>query len=246
MRLFDDFDIYIPTYGRAGKMLTHKLLPEAFIVCPESQLEEYKIHYPDMKFFPCPDEVEGNMAKKRNWIKDNARKDWFIMVDDDIQYFQYIENGKQLKLDYDHILELFYNCFVMCEEIGTVLWGINLQTDPKFYREFSPFSCLSVVLGPFTGHIKNSLRYDETLPTKEDYDYSLQVLQKYHKILRFNKYAYMAGHINNAVGGSTSFRRLKLEEEQNALLQKKWGKKVVKYDMKKDIDPVVKIPLKGI
>jgi hypothetical protein len=247
MRLFDeDFDIYIPTYGRAGYMITHKVLPNAIIVCPESQLKEYEKYYPGLKFKPCPDSVEGNMAKKRNWIKDNADKDWFIMVDDDIKYFQYIEHGKQIKMDHEHIMEFFHNGFLMCEELGTVLWGINLQTDPKFYREYSPISFLAVVLGPFTGHIKNDLRYAENLPTKEDYDYSIQVLHKYHKVLRFNKFAYMAGHINNGGGGSLSIRRMKLEEEQNILLQKKWGERIVKFDMKKDIDPKIKIPLKGI
>lgn len=246
MSLYDDFDIYIPTFGRAGHMLTHKVFPNAVIVCPESQLEDYKREYPNLKYKACPDEIEGNMGRKRNWIKDNADKDWFVMVDDDIKYFQYIENGKQIKMDHEHVLEFFHNAFNMCEELGTVLWGINLQTDPKFYREYAPISMLSVVLGPFTGHIKSSIRYDETLPTKEDYDYALLVLQKYHKVLRFNKYAYMAGHINNGVGGSLSIRRMKLEEEQNILLQKKWGKRVVKFDMKKDIDPKVSIPLKGI
>lgn len=246
MPLYDDFDIYIPTYGRAGTMLTHKILPNAVIVCPESQLEDYKRNYPDMRFKPCPDEIEGNMGRKRNWIKDHAEKDWFIMIDDDIKFLQYIEGGEEKKMDFDHMMEFFHNGFILAEDLGTVLWGINLQTDPKFYREYSPFSFLSVILGPFNAHIKSDLRYDENLPTKEDYDYPLQVLNKYHKVLRFNKYSYMAGHINNASGGSISIRRMKLEEEQNIYLQKKWGKRVVKFDMKKDIDPVVKIPLKGI
>lgn len=247
MLLFEDlYDIYIPTYGRAGKMLTHKIFPEAVIVCPESQLKDYEYSYPAMKFMPCPDSVEGNMAKKRQWIKDNAKKDWFIMCDDDLKFFQGIEDRKPYTLDREHLGHLFLNAFIMAEELGTVLWGINLQTDPMFYKETSPFSLLSVVLGPFSGHIKEKkCKYDYRLPTKEDYDYSLQVLYHYKKILRFNKYAYMASHINNE-GGSVSFRRLKLEEDQNILLQKKWGKKVIKFDMSKDIDPIVKIPLKGI
>lgn len=247
MLLYEDlYEIYIPTYGRAGKMLTHEIFPEAVIVCPESQLQEYQKHYPGMSYMPCPDDVEGNMATKRQWIKENARKDWFIMCDDDLKYFQMVENRKASKLEGEHLRHIFLNAFIMCEELGTVLWGINLQTDPMFYKETSPFSLLSVVLGPFSGHIKEKkCKYDEKLPTKEDYDYSLQVLYHYKKVLRFNKYAYMANHINNE-GGSVSIRRMKWEEEQNRLLQKKWGKKVVKYDMAKDIDPIVKIPLKGI
>lgn len=246
MSLSDAFDIYIPTYGRADNVKTAKVFPNAIIVCPESQEEEYRKHYPDMQFMPCPDSVEGNMAKKRNWIKDNARKDWFIMVDDDCDGIQMIEGQKQIRLEFEHMMELFHNAFVMCEEWGTVLWGLNLNKDPKVYREYSPFSSLSIILGPFSGHIKSNMRYDCRLPTKEDYDYGLQVLWKYHKVLRLNKYAYSVGHITGQTGGSHSIRKMELEEAQNELLVRKWGKKVVKYNMAKDIDPVVKVPLKGI
>lgn len=245
MNLCDAFDIYIPTYGRAKTMITDKVLPNGIIVCPESQVDEYKKYHSDMRFMPCPDEVEGNMARKRNWIKDNAKKDWYMMIDDDLSYMQYMENCEARKMSYDHIMEVFYNCFVMCEDLGTVLWGVNLNTDPVCYRIVQPLSMLCCVLGPLNGHIKNNLRYDERMPTKEDYDYSLQVMYKYHKVLRFNKYSYMVGHINNMSGGSIGIRKMKMEEEQNILLQKKWGKKIVKFDMSKDIDPVIKKPLKG-
>jgi len=240
------YEIYVPTFGRAKTMTTQLAFPNVVIVCPESQLEEYKRFNPDLEYMPCPDKVEKNMARKRNWIKDNARKDWFLMMDDDLKYLQYIQGGVQFKFDANGSHEMFVNNFVMCEELKTVLWGINLQTDPKFYREYSPFSFLSVILGPFSGHIKNSLRYDERFPTKEDYDYSLQVLHKYHRILRCNKYAYLVGHIDGGSGGSHSIRRLQLEEDQNIALQKKWGSRIIKFDMSKDIDPKVSIPLKGI
>lgn len=247
MSLFEcDFDIYIPSYGRADNVKTAELFPNAVIVCPESQAADYKKNYPNMRFMVCPDEIEGNMARKRNWIKDNAQKEWFIMCDDDMDCIIMNEGMKQHKMECQHMMEVFHNAFVMCEELGTVLWGLNLQSDPKFYREYSPFSTLSVVLGPFSGHIKSSLRYDCRLPTKEDYDYSLKVLQRYHAILRLNKYAYKVGHIKNQKGGSISIRRMEMEEEQNKLLQKKWGKKIVKYNMAKDIDPVIKCPLSGI
>lgn len=246
MSLYSDFEIYIPTYGRPDNVKTAELFPNAVIVCPESQYEAYKEHYPDMQYMCCPDSVEGNMAKKRNWIKENARKDWFIMCDDDMSAIIMNERLKASEMEHQHMMELFHNAFIMCEEMGTVLWGLNLQTDPRFYREFSPFSTLSVVLGPFSGHIKSDLRYDCRLPTKEDYDYSLQVLWKHHCILRLNKYAYKVGHTTNQTGGSISIRRMELEEKQNELLQKKWGKRIVKYNMMKDIDPVVSVPLKGI
>ena len=106
---------------------------------------------------------------------------------------------------------------------------------------------LSPVLGPFTAQ-KNvkTFWYDERLPLKEDYDLSLQVLQKYHKVLRLNRYSYVTTHLTNADGGCVDYRTMVREEEQNQLLQKKWGKKIVKYNIEKSINPIIKVPLKGI
>ena len=59
------------------------------------------------------------------------------------------------------------------------------------------------------------------------------------------------------VGGCSVYRNLSREKEQLKLLQKKWGNKIVKYDVndrshgrikKKafDINPVIKVPIRGI
>jgi len=135
----------------------------------------------------------------------------------------------------------------MCEEFGTVLWGLNLQSDPRFYREYSPFSFLAPVLGPFSGHVlrENNLRYDERLGLNEDYDYFLQVIRKYRKVLRNNKFFYMAGHLTQK-GGCGSHRTLAKEREQAEIMKRKWGSKIVKYDFRKSTNPHVHVPLKGI
>ena len=85
------------------------------------------------------------------------------------------------------------------------------------------------------------LRYDENIPLKEDYDFWLQSIRKYRKTLRFQSYHYMVDHINKT-GGVVSYRTKQREEEQNKLLQKKWGSRVVKYDITKSINPRVHIP----
>lgn len=242
------YNVFIPTYKRAGNMKTHLLFPNAYIVCPESQLEEYKKYNPSLNYLPCPDSVEGNMAKKRNWILDKGFEmgKYLVMVDDDIINFQIIEKRKAIKMDREQIDKMIINGFQMAEDIGTVFWGINLNTDPMCYREYTPFSLLSVILAPFNAQIKHDLRYDVKLPTKEDYDFSLQILKKYHKTLRFNKYSYNAGHLTNQVGGSISIRSMDIEKRQAERLVKKWGSKIVKFNFDKSINPIVKVPLRGV
>ena len=49
-------------------------------------------------------------------------------------------------------------------------------------------------------------------------------------------------------GGCAEYRNIQKEKEQMDLLIKKWGSKIVKLDSRntKDINPVVKPPIKGV
>lgn len=245
-----DYKVAIPSYGRCGIVKTiFNFYPERVnLFVAEKEYKIYKNEYPDFKVITYPDELIGNTAKIRNYIRDTLTDvRYLVMADDDIPRFGYFEKRDYHYFDVESFDLVIRNAFLMAEEIGTVLWGLNVQSDPKFYREYAPFSLLSPILGPFSGqilddHSRKVIRYDERIPLKEDYDLFLQVVLHYRKVLRFNKYFYMAGHINNK-GGLTSFRRKEEEERQAKILQKKWGKKIVKID-RKTINPRLHIPLR--
>lgn len=242
--------MFIVSYKRAGDISSDRVFKNAKIVIPESQFKEYdQYEYKNgCELLPIPDEADGNIARKRNYILDNFQSMCdgnMAIVDDDYDYIAMMEQGNQYKLTTDQVEAMLINGFQMCKDLGTVMWGLNVQTDPRFYNEFAPFTMLSVCLGPFQAFCNNPLRYDEDLYLKEDYDMSLQVLQKYHKILRFGKYSYQVNHFNKT-GGVVSYRTKGKEIEQLKRLEQKWGSKVVKYDVSKDVDPIVKVPLKGI
>jgi hypothetical protein len=140
----------------------------------------------------------------------------------------------------------------MAKELNTVLWGVGLQKDPRFYHIYTPFSLSSVILGPLMGirNIDKELRYDLMLPLKEDYDFSLQVLKKYRKILRCNKWHYDGAHINNK-GGIIGMRNVERETENAKLLEMKWGSRIVDIGRKTQhgnvtINPIVRSPIKGV
>jgi hypothetical protein len=71
------------------------------------------------------------------------------------------------------------------------------------------------------------LRYDANIPAKEDYDFWLQNIQRYHRTLRVNKYHYVHDHGQKA-GGFVSMRTAELEKTCAARLIEKWGSDVVK------------------
>jgi len=242
--------IAVPSYKRALNCKTAKLLKKAVIFCHEFEAEEYKKHNKN-EIITIPDDLKGKgMARIRNYILDNSPEE-VVMMDDDINHIGYYEGNEMIKMEEKEVYELIDKGFQMCRDLKTTLWGLNLQSDKKFYREYSPFSFSSVVLGPFFAIIKDPhIRFDEKLGLKEDYDYALQVLNKYRKILRMNKYHYSCDHIT-AKGGCASYRTIKKEEEQAITFQKKWGDRVVTIKRKTQngnlsINPIVQIPIKGI
>jgi len=242
--------VLIPSYKRPDNVKTSKWLTSASVVVPESQAGLYKANVENV--ISIPDKKDGNISKKRNAILEMFPGEDILMMDDDISYVGYIEKGKYIKAGEDQFLEMATNLFNMCREIGTVLWGVNLLPDPRNYREHTPFNLSSVVLGPLMGIVNTDegLRFDNDLYFEEDYDFSVQVLRKYRKLLRFNKWSYFCGHIKNK-GGIVSMRTQERENQQNIKLQKKWGSNIVTLKRKtyrgnSTINPIVKVPIVGV
>lgn len=241
--------IVTPSYKRAGEVKAEQLFGESLtIAAHEFEADAYQEAYPKNEIMVLPDDTRGNMAKVRNYIRDHCEDRYLVMLDDDVEEIGFHEDMQRNPIGLITIMDFLEKGFQVCEEVGTILWGINLQADPKFYREYSPFSFLTPVLGPFSCHIVTNtkeIRYDERLGLNEDYDFALQVLHKYHKIFRNNKYYYLAGHLSEA-GGCGAYRTLKHEREQAEIMEKKWGTNVVQYNFAKTTNPRLKVPLKGI
>jgi hypothetical protein len=237
-------EIVIPSYKRPKKVITGKYLTKAKICVPESQAEEYR-KYNKNELLILPDEKDGNVSKKRNWILNNVKADIICMIDDDVSAIAMYENDRRVILSEDEVEEFILKYSELAKEVGTVLWGVNLLKDRLAYHEYRPFNFLVPILGPFCVHINNPCRYDESLILKEDYDMSLQVIQRHRKLMRVNKFHYIVKQYRDRnEGGCTSYRSQEKEREQMRLLQEKWGKKIVVIP-KNDINPLINIPIPG-
>lgn len=245
--------IYAPSYKRAKGVKTHKIIPSIIYCVHEFEAQEYiDLGY---NVEVMPDSVKGNIARVRNYILDNYIGDKGLIVDDDLEGIKRwdIKNGKPTQIKIDNLEEWIEQGFLMCEESGARLWGINILGDKGSYREYSPFGLTNTVSASFMGFVNNELRFDERLPLKDDYDYCLQNLNKYRKILRLN-YACMVKKDHGNLGGCADYRTMSREMDQLKLLQKKWGKKIVKFDTTQrgkkirtfDLNPIIKAPIKGI
>ena len=170
-----------------------------------------------------PDECDGTCVARATPSSTAARGTWTLILDDDISSIHYFEDGKDFTMTPDQIAAMVCHGFDLASRMGVTLWGINQNSDEMAYCAFRPFNFLAPILGPFNGHLAPELRYDESVRGKDDYDFWLQTIRKYHKTLRFNKYHYIHDH-GKRPGGFVGMRTMEVEEAGVKRMREKWGK----------------------
>jgi hypothetical protein len=239
-----------PSYKRAGLVKGYQYFPYMKLCIPESQEADYLKHYDAARLIVIPDDQDGNLPRKRNWILQNVPRP-LVMIDDDVSYLGTKEHGETRRLTPEEAEALIAHGFNLAAEWGVKYWGLNQNSDRVSYQEYKPFSLTYPVLDPFTGHLDHDLFYDEAVGSKLDYDFSLQALNKYKKILRFNKYFYRCEHGNNP-GGLIGMRTLEYETRFCRAIEKKWGRSIIRYSLhpRKLTDLLnpehVQIPIAGV
>lgn len=236
-----DFKIFAPSYKRGEAVILHKRYDVTYVIHEENEKE-----YDGKPFIICP-LPSGNVARVRNWILKQGEN--IVMMDDDIKAVTMWNNRKLVFLDRLHFNEFIETAFIMTEDAGLKMWGVNCVTDKGAYREYTPINFLNYISATLCGHRSTDLFYDETFSLKEDYDLSLQHFYKYNGALRFNNISYIVDH-NKLTGGCSTYRNLNREKEQLFKLMEKWGKDVVTIDHNSrrsfDFNPILKVPLRGV
>ena len=263
-----NISVNCPSYKRT-KVETLKYLPFCKVWVCESEYESYINANPEHKenIIPCRKGVQGNLCRIRNHILDTEFEngaDVVLIVDDDMKYVGYYENQIggtygyiKNRVETEDFLPFIEKYSRLCDEFGFKFWGLNCNIDARSYMQYTPFSTVSYIGGPFQCFLKgNELRYDESLPLKEDYDMTLQNCNKYRGCLRLNKYHYAVKQATQA-GGCAAYRNYEREQQQLEALRRKWGSRIVKIDTtnkgktkkvkaKIDFNPIIRIPIKGV
>lgn len=250
--------ICIPSYKRP-RVETLDYLPMAKVFVDHSEYDDYVENNPEgSNIVSCPEGVQGNVARIRNYILDTEFEkgaDVVCILDDDMKGLYYWENTVAHLVEPEMFEHFIYKYTVMAIDMGVYYWGVNINKDKQVYNELSPFSFLRFIGGPFGCHLAGSeLRYDEALPLKEDYDMTIQHLNKYRRVLRVNKFYYDVRQSTN-VGGCASIRSFRREKQQFRALQEKWGSNIVRQDKtdksnkdqrSMDYNPIIRVPIKGV
>jgi hypothetical protein len=86
-------NIIIPSYKRSDNLLGKDYFKMAVYCVPESQKQDYINSVGPDRVIAIPDECDGDIVKKRNWILKNIPRP-LIMIDDDVESIGYYENRK--------------------------------------------------------------------------------------------------------------------------------------------------------
>jgi len=251
--MIDQIHCAIKSYRRAGKVKTLEVIPWAKVWIPESQLEEYLFYYDQEQLITIPDELDGNLCRKQNAILDRSPAPWTIIFDDDITAIGGWDQGDHVYLKPEEIEHLILMGFQLASDLGVELWGINQGRDELWYETYKPFNLLAPILGPFHGHLEPTLRYDESVLGKDDYDFWLQNIRKIRKTLRLNKYHYLHDH-GKMPGGFVSMRTMDHEQAGVERMREKWGDRVFtpggtaggrKATGKNILNSMIRIPIPG-
>jgi hypothetical protein len=254
--------ICAPSYRRPTAVDTLKYLPGCVIYVARNEAKAYRAANPGAEIVDVDPKFQGNLCRIRNHILDRefvpGRRP-VLIVDDDLQGLYRWEKQTRFRMETEAEVRAWLEKYTdLCREWGCPAWGVNVNSDGQVYREQTPFSLRSYVGGPFMVHVDHALRYDERLPLKEDYDFTLQLLNRYRRVLRVNKFYYLTLQMAQ-VGGCAEYRTVDAEREQLAVLQRKWGSRIVRADTlessrnhltKKrrrfDVNPVISPPIRGV
>ncbi len=256
-----DVRVCCPSYRRPTRLETHRYLPFVKVYVDPSEAKEYRRNNPGVTIVECAKGAQGNLCRVRNHILDREFKsgaDVCLLIDDDLQSIQYWENRKRITLDSNLVLGFVEKYSQMAHDLGAKLWGLNVNNDKACYREYTPFSTTAYIGGPFQAVMRGcDLRYDEKLPLKEDYDFTLQHLNKYRCTFRVNK-AYYLVRQSEQPGGCATYRTMERERAQLFALQAKWGESIVQIDNGRkahmrenktkgfDYNPILHVPIGGV
>ena len=216
----------IPSKGRAGKTKTDKLLCKAdlhycFVVEPQDQAL-----YADAghQIMVLPENNQG-ITFSRHWILKMMRKmkyERFWMLDDDIECFGEVEEGKTIQKDgnvlvaaYDQ-LKIYGPASMYSLELRQFAWSAK-----EVQRDKIAMQCVMFDLQ----HCQN-IEYDLRLKIREDYDISFQAIFKDKGTLKSGKYYYGIADMKSQAGGMSEWYNAETEMHETWKLCRKWPKLV--------------------
>ena len=215
------FNIYIPSYRRSDRIMTHNLVEYSTYIVRKSEEELYKAK--GVNVLAVEDSLIVGIPAVQNWLIENAPEDVICILDDDLTHFFYRtdvtqklgEDDKEtITAEIERLAQLAYDL-----EIGHVV--TTRKGDPKSYTRPFSFSGIQGTL-KIINRAKCKSRFCE-IDFLNDVDFMLQELMR-NRIILLSEYFSDVNIMDVNAGGSNvtkSAARFHVAVEQMKL---KWGK----------------------
>jgi hypothetical protein len=208
-----EFDICIPSKGRAGLITSQKIFSTGILYVPENEISQYKMY--SNKIFGIPNEVKG-ITKTRNWILKNNPNNVFFL-DDDLQYGGFVERT-QLKYKVKRVDDEFIyigeikKLFDVCYQVDSKILGLFTVGNNLTNYSYNPFLFNGICLGSCMGVVNDGTYYfNEEYEVKEDYELTLRHLKDRGVTVRSN-ILFMQHEHTQLQGGCRDSKRIVKEK----------------------------------
>lgn len=205
--------------GRARSVLTHKIVPDATLVVPRNQADEYRNAGYGLDIVPIPDNVIG-VSAVRNCIIRTFAEDCIVMFDDDVIKCVTLVNLRNRSLTPAEIDAVVENAAYCALGAGARLFGFNQRADPRVLQRNDPISFTAYV-GGVVGVIGKDVVWDELLKTKCDIDAGLSECLKRRILWHEKRFNFVALRDRNA-GGCSLIRSPERVAAEIRYLSSKW------------------------
>lgn len=191
---------------------TNKIL---FIVNDQKDFDDYT-----RKGVNCL--IGGSLAKNRNKALEYCfnKNKICIQIDDDLKKTTINDFTGKRTGQCTYVLDAIESLMPHFLNSKYLYAGAPPTDNPFFATEEIKENIL--ITSPFTMTKPNSIRYDEKLKLKEDYDYTLQHINNGTGCVRYSKFLFSFQSGTNK-GGVVQYRESNLEKKTIDYLFKKWG-----------------------
>lgn len=211
-----NFQIAIPSKGRAGLMTSQEVFKSAIIYVPENEVKQYSIY--SNKIIGIPIEVKGITAT-RNWILKNNNCNIFFLDDDFLRGGYYEKTDEKYKVkkikDENIYIKELTKLFEVTIQCNSKIFGLFTVQNAMSNYSYNPFLFNGVCLASCMGIINDGTYYfDETFEVKEDYELTLRHLTEKRLTVRSN-IIFMQHEHTQLSGGCRDSKRI--EKEKSAV-----------------------------
>lgn len=216
-----NYQVAIPSKGRAGLISSQSIFKSAVLYVPESEVRQYSIY--SNRVVGVPNTVRG-ITQTRNWILKNNDCNIFFL-DDDLEYGGYVERSeekykvKRVKEEAVYLREI-EKLFEVSYQSGSKIFGLFTVGNNLTNYAYNPFLFNGVCLGSCMGVINDgSYYFDESFEVKEDYELTLRHYTERGITVRSNILFMQHEHTQLKGGCRDSSRILKEKEAIKKLIK---------------------------